>query len=294
MEVVEAEGNEFKIRLSGHELMILKNVLSQACESISAAEFQTRLGRPRKEAKNLLLLLSQYLNNQREEIKISRSEVEILRGSFVEICYGIKIENFEDKIGTLRDDANKFLSLFKEILESSEMKNVIIDKKISEEQLDSSSIRGEYYLEADGYKLIFYLGEPKVFGERSIFFPIVIALKINTVHGEVSSRTIAFRIILNDLYSLITYLEEHMKNITNKPLTIAKQFFINRAMLQMQALPGKALSSSEGFFSLNTMINVSDRSDDEGFFMGAEAAISFAKANEFITTLKTALDKLSF
>jgi hypothetical protein len=293
MEIVKISTDEFEIGLTCQEFSVLKNTLCLVCESISTAGFHSRTASTRREAKNLLFLFSQYYCHQGIQLRLSKNEVCILRQSFGEVSYGLTIENFDTKIGISRTEAEEIFKLFAGILDNSSSTEIELRRKIDKNKIESSNIRGEYCLEAEGYKLIFYIDNPKLIHDSIAIFPIAILMVITTNRGGISSRTCAFRVLDIDLYGLISYLQNHINELLKNPLAVAKPFFMgSRSMMEMQAFPGQGLSLNEEAFSLKSMINISDERDDEGIFMGAEASITFTQVNDFILPLKVALDKL--
>ena len=97
------------VRFSIHETQLISNIITQVLHIIPVHSFQTRLGAYREEVscfldslkieKGKILLDSEYL-----EVEISEDNLLVLNNSFNEICYGIKLENFDEVIGTDKEN----------------------------------------------------------------------------------------------------------------------------------------------------------------------------------------------
>lgn len=94
--------------LSMDELIILKNALNEVCNVIPQNHINLRLEISIDQARDLTnhinfsLIAGNNLTNQ-SEFKVTINELRALKNSLNEVCHGIKLIDFEKKIGFSRD-----------------------------------------------------------------------------------------------------------------------------------------------------------------------------------------------
>ena len=112
MEIVKATKEKTKIQLSVHELTTFSNVLNEVDNVLYVSEFKTRMGVSREEVRSLsnsILELLEGLPNRKIVTQFSVSEFVTLNNALNEVCNGIKIPDFEVKLGISCEDAKLLL-----------------------------------------------------------------------------------------------------------------------------------------------------------------------------------------
>jgi len=98
--------NICEIKFTNQDLKILMNALNEVYETqaISNWEFPIRLNVERekvREFSNLLLQLEMAGKEKEEvDVKFSSDDVRLLNNALNEICHGIRVLDFESKIGS--------------------------------------------------------------------------------------------------------------------------------------------------------------------------------------------------
>ncbi|MGB3467276.1 MAG: hypothetical protein WBA74_18480 [Cyclobacteriaceae bacterium] len=96
------------LRLSMDELRILKNALNEVCNVIPKNHIDLRL----EISIDRAIALSNHINDKliagnnltnQSEFKVTLNELRALKNSLNEVCHGIKLVDFEKKIGFSRD-----------------------------------------------------------------------------------------------------------------------------------------------------------------------------------------------
>jgi len=112
VEIVKATKKKTKIQLSVHELTTFRNVLNEVYDVLYVSEFKTRMGVAREEVKSLsnsILELLDGLPNRKIVTQFSIDELVTLNNALNEVCNGIKVLDFEAKLGVSREDAKLLL-----------------------------------------------------------------------------------------------------------------------------------------------------------------------------------------
>jgi hypothetical protein len=103
-------GSDFHaVNLSVHELQIISNLISEVLHSIAERQFQTRMGYSLEEVVHCLKHINQESSDplSRQDdiiVTISKDKFYIIWQSFNEVCYALKINNYEQKIGISKAD----------------------------------------------------------------------------------------------------------------------------------------------------------------------------------------------
>jgi len=112
VEIVKATKENTNIQLSVHELTTFRNVLNEVYDVLYVSEFKTRMGVSREEVRSLsnsILELLDGLPNRKIVTQFSIDELVTLKNALNEVCNGIKVLNFEAKLGVSREDAELLL-----------------------------------------------------------------------------------------------------------------------------------------------------------------------------------------
>jgi len=108
------------------EFQILNLTCETVCQYIKGG-FHARIGATRDEVEEIVLLITEAINfldsqpNQQltTQISISVDQLRIIGQILNEACNGIKIFDFENKIGTTRNELRGFLHLISEVYRSN-------------------------------------------------------------------------------------------------------------------------------------------------------------------------------
>lgn len=289
-----------EIELSLNELHILINAIKEMCKSLGDFGFHARIGSYPEEVKLLVNYLFDKVNNIKQEqktrIELSLEQLEILESTLNEVCNGIKIEDFEDKIGISVEESRKELKLINswlEELKSSLDRNQydlgIIQRTIP---LDKTEIKQKVVcLETDGYRVNFFLRT----SQRLVkFVDIIIILDSPIELGKLHLKTSGGMTSQIDLLDLTQYLDQHLSELQQNPSHISSPFLINASLFKCQAMGMDWTAKNEETFTLQFMLNAFNRQakDNIGTYVGVEARITFPKVREFISNMRVALFEL--
>lgn len=108
MKILKIDRETTTIQLSLDELKIFKNALNEVYNFLPKTQIDLRLEINSEQVTLLINYIDQTLNiinNQaiQSEIKITINEMRALKNSLNEVCHGIKLVNFEEKIGFNRE-----------------------------------------------------------------------------------------------------------------------------------------------------------------------------------------------
>jgi hypothetical protein len=231
----------------------------------------------------------------RADVQFSIEEILTLNNSLNEICHGVKIIDFETKIGVSREQAKSLLDSVHKLTE--ELRSKTQNSKNLPKHIDtpnsSLAIKEKCVLETSGYQVIFYLRSLD-YSRQSI--GLVVLLTVNPDSGGVSVRSTATTIRIENLRSLILYLEQHINNLKEDLNKTSHTFLTYDTTFQVQALSGNYISEDEGSFPLRFMVNVGHHNNqgNPSTYVGAEAVVSFANIRSFTSSLQLVLNKFSY
>ncbi|GGA40547.1 hypothetical protein [Okeania sp. KiyG1] len=125
---IELLNNEIILIEAGKKgLEILNSTFEEVLKGITGG-FHARIGAEREEVQELLLLIkipletfdSQPIQNSTMKVQISVEQLRIFTQILSEACHGIKILDFENKIGTTKNQLKSFLDVSINLYESIE------------------------------------------------------------------------------------------------------------------------------------------------------------------------------
>jgi hypothetical protein len=112
MKVLEMTEKTAKVQLSIQEIKIIKNILKEVKNSLILSEFITRVDfSPEDIASFLDSIEVRNAKNSSLTILISLDEVVMLNNIFNEVCNGIKVINFYEKIGISKEEVKVLLEM---------------------------------------------------------------------------------------------------------------------------------------------------------------------------------------
>lgn len=126
MLIIKPETSEIiLIEAEKKELEILTSTCQTVIEHITGG-FHARIGANKEEVIDLVLLIKRAIVSGEKQankqsitkINLSLKQLRIISQILNEACNGIKIINFEDKIGTSKDNLRSFLYLIKDSYKS--------------------------------------------------------------------------------------------------------------------------------------------------------------------------------
>lgn len=295
MEIIEKNPEAVEVRLSIDELNILIKAIDKVSNTLSKSDFKVRLGVYQEEAIEISSSLLGYRkNNFCADIKFTSDEIYILKNLLNEVCNGIKIIDFESELGVSREKCKMLLQSFKNLINSNEMSlNENADSfNIQMNKSPNNPIGKEKVcLNTEGYQVYFYLRKLDNSQNR---VGIVLVFNLNSSINEVTIKTNAQSAYCEDLQSMIKYIENHINSLQQKSSNDSSTFLDCQKYFQIQALSGNLISEDKGSFPLRFMINVSyqDIERSTNTYVGAEALVSLKNIKIFVSSLKTALNKL--
>ncbi|MDM9580201.1 hypothetical protein [Nostoc sp. GT001] len=237
--------------------------------------------------------LINFTDNQ-ANIQFSLDEITTLKNTLNEVCHGIKTTNFENEIGISREQADLILK---------SIRNLITDEPFSHyhnasnfdmnENLSNNSIQKEkFYLETEGYQIIFYLRNLE---NLKGYIGIVVVMNINTNIYKSSIKSPAQSISVENLISLVNYFENHINSKKGNCNADSPVFSNCQKAFQIQALSENFSFNKEEKFPLRFMININnqDNNINPSTYVGAEALVTYKSVKSFILSIQSALAKLS-
>lgn len=116
MKIIQLTKDIATVYVSIQELNILKKALAAIQEVLPVRSFQVRVDYSHQRVKEFEELISKLiaqesLNHSNDRVKIwfSSDETKMFNNAFNEICYGVKVANFEVQIGSSLEIAKKLL-----------------------------------------------------------------------------------------------------------------------------------------------------------------------------------------
>lgn len=113
MKLINASHSYIEVLINIRDLRIIKNSLNEVLRSISGSEISTRTGCSINIFNNLIIKINEHLianhNNVLKdengiEFSFTKEELRAVTQSFNEVCNGIHISNFEERIGMEREE----------------------------------------------------------------------------------------------------------------------------------------------------------------------------------------------
>jgi hypothetical protein len=285
-----------EIQLSLQELEVFKNVLKEIQLALPEPEFEIRVGVSYRQARGFLESLIQEIEQSGESlmnISCSVYEITLLNNLLNEVCHGIRLDNFEIKVGIPREEVKQFLFFLNKVM--NEMTAIQAARKASLMPSPPDLIKSKKNccLEAEGYQVTFYFKKLISF-KNSV--GVFIVLNLNTpVFTEFFISSIPQMISTEDLWNLVKDLE--------KPLEIPEGNLTNIAMplqiyqgdiFQLQALERGVTSDGEEYATLNFMLSLT-RAKDKIIrpYVGVQAAVFFKNIRRFTLSMREVLTELS-
>lgn len=124
MKIITITYQKAKIQLSFQELTVFGNILNEVYKALHELEFETRVGVTFRQARSFLSSFTQESEQTGEQliaISLSLSEISLLNNLLNEVCYGIKLQNFETKVGMTEEEVKQFLNLVNQAMKEMDL-----------------------------------------------------------------------------------------------------------------------------------------------------------------------------
>lgn len=128
MEIIKITGVKAEFQLSIQELTTFKNALNEVHNTLYVSEFQTRMGVSCEEVRTLSNKVEMKIiktTSEKADMQTSTSELVTLNNALNEVCNGIKIPEFEAKMGASREEVKGLLKSVGKLLD--ELSNDTLD-----------------------------------------------------------------------------------------------------------------------------------------------------------------------
>lgn len=148
-------------------------------------------------------------------------------------------------------------------------------------------------LETNGYQIVFNL--KSVDKPQADFVDSIVEFQLDSRLGELSARSIPTFIHFKDLQRLVTYFQQHIATLKENSDSDSHAFVTYGSGFVIQAFSGSVLSESEGFFTIQFMVNVGEAYEKAcSTYVGGESVVTFANIRNFTSSLQAALNELSY
>jgi hypothetical protein len=298
MEIIERKSESIESQLSTDELNILIKVIDKIFYSLSESDIKVRIGMCKKELVVLLSSLAKHKNNDKPatNIKFMLNDILMLNNALNEVFNGINIIDFESEIGVSREKYKVFFQSIRDLIDSDEKtshlnQNIDTYKTYADKSKNNLISKEKIYLNTENYQVCFYLRRLDNSESR---VGIVLVFKLNCNINGFTIKTTAQSINCADLREMIKYIEKHIYSLERQPSNDLSTFLNCQKSFQIQALSVNLASGEKESFPLRFMINVGSQDNERSnnTYVGAEALVSLKNIQFFISSLKTALNKL--
>lgn len=296
MKITTITPRKAEVQLSLQELEVFKNVLKEVELALPKPEFEIRVGVSYRQAMGFLESLIQEIDQSGESlmnISCSLPEITLLNNLLNEVCHGIRLDDFEIKVGIPREEVKQFLGFLNKVM--NEMKAIQTAQKTSPMPSPPDFIKSEKKccLEAEGYQVTFYLKKLVSF-KNSV--GVFIVLNLNTpLLTEFFISSIPKMISTEDLWNFVKDLEKLIEISEENIINLAIPFQIFQSdIFQLQALERGITSDGEEYATLNFMLSLTRAKDNiMRPFVGVQAAVLFKNIRRFTLSMREVLTELS-
>ena len=292
------------LQLSINELTAMKNSLIEVCHRLGSYEFETRVHISEIEAislANKLVKIIEMRQSDDSEVEFTYEEVLGLQGSLNEVCGGITMPNFLEKIGLERDKAIALLEflLFDVInkMEEGTISDLIgkrREKIVTKLGLKSSNIkvprtsprlRHEAYLSMSSRLFIFMLFTQANIGT---FSGIRIVEIISQENKRILAKSIWQKIQIHFLSEIVAYLEVCKDLVRSngqiEEFVLSPYNYDHKNIFHLQVLSGTINSENQGFLKLKFCWNANQDKEyleSPDNYIELEGLVSFEDIDKF-------------
>lgn len=289
MKIITITYQKVKIQLSFQELTVFGNILDEVYNALHELEFETRVGVTFRQARSFLSSFTQESEQASEQliaVSLSLSEISLLNNLLNEVCYGIKLQSFETKVGMTEEDVKQFLNLVNQAMK--EMDSIREERQKSRMPPPSNfrEIDNICSLEAEGYKVTFYC--KKIAGNFNNI-GLFIVLKFTSFNSvELMISSLPKSISMEKLEEFINNLEKYIEFSQEATSDFGIPFQIFQSnIFQVQALERGITSDNEEYINLNFMISLAQaRGNIIKPSIGVQAAVLFKNIRSFISSMQ--------
>lgn len=149
--------------------------------------------------------------NKKADIQFSNHEISALKQILNELCNGIKVENFEKKIGTSKQRARKLLSYISNLKKCMTPESLVIHKTSSSDlKVTNEKVRKKICLKSEKYSLFFYIRKLDFSNDKA---GLVIALCEN-ITNNVIAKTNAEVVFIEELQNKLIYFRNKISSFS--------------------------------------------------------------------------------
>ena len=147
-------------------------------------------------------------------------------------------------------------------------------------------------LETNGYRVFFHFRSVQT--PEADYVESIVQFQIDSRLQELLVRSVPTLIHFKDLQRLVTYFEQHIAALKEDSNSESHTFVTYGLGFQAQALSGSVLSESEGFFTIQFMVNVGQAYKGAcSTYVGGESQVTFANIRSFTASLQAVVNELS-
>lgn len=230
METIKIEKDSVELKITLEELMILNNSFREVVSDLDW-EFKIRTGFKIEEMERIFNPIEGAIETKAKEAKLQFSARDIigLHQVLNVLCNGIRVDNFEQKIGVPEQEVRKIFDYLNDLTEFLPRKKPIIRtefRKKSDKQTDFV-IRKKCYLKSQEYDLGFYIKKMDRDLENLGF---LIAL-FESGTDKVIVKTNATRIHIKELQDIINFLQAQVNSFDYVKNTLISSSFLDNFVI---------------------------------------------------------------
>jgi hypothetical protein len=296
MKVTKQTNQKVEIQLSIQELKVLTNAFSEVKNVLCESEFETRVGVSTRQTQDFLESITRKIdppNKSLINISCSVDEITLLNNLLNEVCYGIKIHDFENKVAMSEKEVKEFLKSVNKTM--NEMKVISEDKQTSytPPQCIFPTSDNNCCLEADGYMITFYFKKLVSIKNSVGMFIVLNFASSDFIQFVISSvpKTISFEDLSNFIKEIDQYTALNEQDIKDSAIPV--QIF-KSSIFQIQVIERGVTSNSEEYLNLNFMLSSAQtRGNIVQPFIGVQGAVTLTNLRTFILSMREVLIDLS-
>ena len=229
MKILKIERDSVELRITLDELMILNNAFQEVVSELEE-EFKIRTEFKIPEMELIFNSIKQAIETEEKEAILQFSSRDIIGIYQVlnELCNGIKVDNFEQKIGVDEQDARKTFERFDVLKELVPKKHPIVHKEYRKELHNYTDfvVTKFYCLKSLEYDFYFYMRRID-FADEKLEFAIVLQ---QSGSDKVIARTEENKIPLQQLQDIITLLQAQVNVFDYEKNTFIRSSFLNETV----------------------------------------------------------------
>lgn len=277
------------------DLEMFQNILKEVRLALENGGFETRVSVSPRQARGFFESIVQDMKQSGEsQIKISLSSLEMTLSNNLlnEACNGINIQNFEAKIGITEKEANNLLNLVNRA--TNEMDSLGQTRRASYLPSSSNSPTKKIcILEADGYKLTFYLRQPPRGMKNKVY--VLFGLTVESSKLNFSTNSTPLEIFTEELWDSLNGLEKYLALLEKGEVEhLGEYTLINNPALNIKAQGIGINPNGKKYTIMNLKLTAFDyKALLRKTFIEVTGAVIFDNFRSFISSMQQALTEFS-